>query len=364
VHGGTRDGHKDAVVDLDRMAKDVSEDAEMFHLGQGVLDDDADEGEQGVMKFLLWRERVCLTPLVGQGAASPRRVVLQPLEAAVVNEREIGRDLLQGAGLPQQGQIVGRPQDRGTDVAQAAALVDDDERLAHVRLLLARVVSLLCRVVVGSLHLLFGGVDDGHAVRAVQQRPGILRLAQRLPLLVPQEPQQRSRVARDRALIHGDEDAHCVAGQVQAQPRQRHEHLLSQGMARLGPAPGGAPAWSRCPLFLGRGLVARAQVRQRLLELVDGQSSHRFEGARFARQCIIGEHTHTLRRSSPYSATSLMKSAFAQHGQRGYAAQPGWGRVPTVRWAGVSAKSEEPPAVGRQQMYLEPIEGHGLNHNN
>ncbi len=109
-----------------------------------------------------------LLPFIGEGDAALGRVVLQPLEAAVAHEREVRGDRLQGAGLAQQGYVVGRARDRGADVAQPAALVDDDERLARVRLLLARVVRLLRGVVARPLHPLRGGVDDGHAVRLVR----------------------------------------------------------------------------------------------------------------------------------------------------------------------------------------------------
>ncbi len=86
------------------------------------------------------------TLLAGQGDAASRRVVLQPLEAAVGHEREASGDLLAGPTLTQQGQVMGRARRQGADIAQPPALVDDDERLARVRLL-ARIVRPLRRVV-------------------------------------------------------------------------------------------------------------------------------------------------------------------------------------------------------------------------
>jgi len=74
--------------------------------------------------------------LIGEGDAALRRVVLEPLEAAI-HEREVRGDVLQGPRLAQQGQVMDRPRDRGADIVQAAALVADDERLARVRLLRA-----------------------------------------------------------------------------------------------------------------------------------------------------------------------------------------------------------------------------------
>jgi len=118
----------------------------------------ADAGEVRIVQFLLRRERMSPASFVGQGHATLRRVVLQPLKAAVSHQREVGRDLLQGAGLPQQGQIMDRPRDRGADLTQPPMFVDNDQRLARVRLLLTRVVGLLRRVVSGSLHALFGRV--------------------------------------------------------------------------------------------------------------------------------------------------------------------------------------------------------------
>ena len=84
------DGHEDAVVEAERVATDIGEDAEVLHLGQRVLDNDADAGEGRIVQLLLRRERVGLTRLVGQGDAALRRVVLQPLEAAIAHEREGG----------------------------------------------------------------------------------------------------------------------------------------------------------------------------------------------------------------------------------------------------------------------------------
>jgi len=68
-------GHEDAVIKGERVAKDVSKDADVFHRGQRVLDDDADTGEVRIVQFLLRRERMGLAALVGQGDAALRRVV-------------------------------------------------------------------------------------------------------------------------------------------------------------------------------------------------------------------------------------------------------------------------------------------------
>lgn len=94
----------------------------------------------------------------------------------------------------------------------------------RVRLLLARVMRLMRGVVLGSLYPLLGRIDDGHAssivgivariARRVQQCAGLLRPAQRVLPLVPQEAQQWPRGARDRALIHVEEDAPRVSRHV------------------------------------------------------------------------------------------------------------------------------------------------------
>jgi hypothetical protein len=89
------------------MAEDIGEDADMLHLGQGVLDDDADAGEDGVVQLLLRRERVGLAALVGQGDAALRRVVLQPLEAAIAYEREVRGDRRTGAAGSGRGPTPG-----------------------------------------------------------------------------------------------------------------------------------------------------------------------------------------------------------------------------------------------------------------
>jgi len=53
---GNRD--KDRVIEVDRVAKDISKDAEALHLGQRVLHHDADAREGGVLQFLLRDERM------------------------------------------------------------------------------------------------------------------------------------------------------------------------------------------------------------------------------------------------------------------------------------------------------------------
>ncbi len=80
-------GHEDAVIKGERVAKDVSKDADVFHRGQRVRDDDADTGEVRIVQFLLRRERMGRAAFVGQGDAALRRVVVQPVEAAVSHER-------------------------------------------------------------------------------------------------------------------------------------------------------------------------------------------------------------------------------------------------------------------------------------
>ncbi len=51
------DGHDDAVVEIKRVAEDIGEDAKVFQCGQGVLDNDANAGEGGVVRMRQDSER-------------------------------------------------------------------------------------------------------------------------------------------------------------------------------------------------------------------------------------------------------------------------------------------------------------------
>ncbi len=68
VRDDAGDGHEDAVIGVEWVAEDIGEDTDVLHLGQGVLNDDADAGEQGVVQFLLRRERMGFAPLTGGSA--------------------------------------------------------------------------------------------------------------------------------------------------------------------------------------------------------------------------------------------------------------------------------------------------------
>src|SRR5579859_6602943 len=139
VRDHTSTGHKDAVIETKRVAKDLGKDAEVLHLGERVLDDDADAGEESIVQFLLRRERKVPDDLIGQRHTALRHIILQPLEATVGHQREVRWDLLQSATVAQQRQIMLRPRHGGTDIAQTAVFVDDEQRLARVRLLLPQI---------------------------------------------------------------------------------------------------------------------------------------------------------------------------------------------------------------------------------
>ncbi len=197
-----------------------------------------------------------------------------------------------------------RPRHRRADREDMVIAVGHELGLQRVRLLLARVVAPLRRVVAGAGHPLLGRVDQRPPVGQLSPRQHGLggergRVRDRFPdrragQAGPQRGQHVAQRARDRGLARPEQQPDHLLRDMQPQIRQHRRHPQRQWLRAVPPAPdrplavGARPPH---PLLVGPPPADRRDQRP---ELLRRQARECLDHARILPQTLHREHGRTL----------------------------------------------------------------------